>query len=461
MRKKVLIVDDDTSLRQGIASFLRQQGYEVREAESCKSARQVLGLGVVDAVLLDHSLKDGTALDLLPELQVLAPGVAVIVLTGFGSIDLAVQSVKLGAEQFLTKPVEMTALTETLERCIDNQRIRQKDAASDSGDARSRVNPFAGGSAAIQTLASEATHIAGSDCAVLIEGETGTGKGVLAKWLHDKSERSKQPFVDLNCAGLSRELLDTELFGHDKGAFTGAVSTKPGLFEYANRGTVFLDEIGDMDLLVQPKLLKVLEEKRFRHLGGLRDYQSDVRLISATHRNLAVQAAKEKFRPDLYFRLSTVVMRVPPLRERIEDIPILCVNLMRAISSAVKKPVPNIHEDAMQKMMAYSWPGNIRELRNVLEGTMILCKGEIKADSLRLNTQGMPTLVLPEQKSSRGSMQGAMREVEHQHIEDVLRATDWNVRDASKELGMPRSTLYQRIKELQIVREPLEFRRMA
>lgn len=322
-----------------------------------------------------------------------------------------------------------------------------------SGDARSCVDPFAGGSSAIRSLALEAARVAASNCSVLIEGETGTGKKVLARWLHDRSERCKQPFVDLNCAGLSRELLDTELFGHEKGAFTGAVSTKDGLFEYANRGTVFLDEIGDMDLQIQPKLLKVLEEKRFRHVGGLRDFQSDVRLISATHRNLALQAAKEQFRSDLYYRLSTVVLRVPALRERTEDIPVLCVNLLNSLTSALKRPIPRIHDEAMQQLMNYSWPGNIRELRNVLEGALILCKDEIHAGSLRLARCTLHSEPALRPKPSRESMQTAMREVECLHIENVLCETNWNVRSAALTLGIPRSSLYQRIKELRIVRQ--------
>jgi DNA-binding NtrC family response regulator len=454
MRKnKVLIIDGDVKLRQGIAAFLRHRGCGVREADGCGAALQELGCGVADAVILDHSLKDGTVLDLLPELKFLAPGVAIIVLTGFDSIDLVVQAVKLGAEQFLTKPVEMEALLLALEHCIENQRIRQKEMAINSGDARSRVNPFAGKSSVIQTLASDAARIAMSDCTVLIEGETGTGKGVIAKWLHDNSERHKQPFIDLNCAGLSCELLDTELLGHDKGAFTGAVSTKVGLLEYANRGTVFLDEIGDMDLQVQPKVPKVLEEKKFRHLGGLREYQVDVRMISATHRNLSVQAAREKFRSDLYFRLSTVVLRVPPLRDRKEDIPVLCANLLQGISAAMKKPLPHLHKNALQRLMDYSWPGNVRELRNILEGALIRCEGEITADSLHLEARGTLPPSASKQSSMRESMQTAVRDVEYQHIQQALREANWYVRTAAKELGMPRSILYQRIKALRIERD--------
>jgi DNA-binding NtrC family response regulator len=215
----------------------------------------------------------------------------------------------------------------------------------------------------------------------------------------------------------------------------------------------FLDEIGDMDLQVQPKLLKVLEEKKFRHLGGLRDYQVDVRMISATHRNLSVQASREKFRSDLYFRLSTVVLRVPPLRDRKEDIPVLCANLLQGISAAMKKPLPHLHKNALQQLMDYSWPGNVRELRNILEGALIRCEGEITADSLHLEARGTLVPSASKQSSMRESMQTVVRDVEYQHIQQALREANWHVRTAAKELGMPRSTLYQRIKALRIERD--------
>src|ERR1700722_2261789 len=244
--------------------------------------------------------------------------VPLILLTGNGTIEMAVQAIKEGAEQFLTKPVQMAAIAVVLERALKNQRNYQKQLAGKAKERRESVDPFVGVSPAIRQVAEEAEKVCGSQCPVLIAGETGSGKGVLARWLHDHSARSEEAFVDLNCAGFGRELLESELFGHEAGAFTGAVTKKLGLLEVAQRGTVFLDEIGDMDLQVQPKLLKVLEEQRFRRLGDVQERRWDIRLIAASHENLADLVRTKKFRSDLYFRVCTVSIRVPALRERLE-----------------------------------------------------------------------------------------------------------------------------------------------
>src|SRR5208282_3185564 len=247
-----------------------------------------------DAAILDYSLPDGTALDLLPHLKQSHPSVPLILLTGNGSIQLAVQAIKEGAEQFFTKPVEMSAIAVVLERALKNQRNQQKQFVGKAREKRESVDPFLGTTAAIREVAEQAERVCLSHCPILIAGETGSGKGVLAKWLHDHSSRAEEPFVDLNCAGFGRDLLETELFGHEVGAFTGAVQRKVGLLEVAQRGTVFLDEIGDMDLQIQPKLLKILEEQRFRRLGAVQERQLDVRLIAASHEDLAQLVRQKK-----------------------------------------------------------------------------------------------------------------------------------------------------------------------
>ncbi|MEE8218183.1 MAG: sigma-54 dependent transcriptional regulator, partial [Vicinamibacteria bacterium] len=280
-----------------------------------------------------HMLPDGTALDLLPRIKELDASLPVIVLTGHASIDLAVRAVKEGADQFLAKPVELPALLVLLRRLLESQRARRRQIAGRTRQAREEIDPFIGSSAPLRKLAEEARRVAASSSPILIEGETGSGKGVLARWLHRNGPRADEPFVDMNCAGLSRDFLETELFGHEKGAFTGAVSAKVGLLEVAHRGVVFLDEIGDLDPQVQPKLLKVLEEKRFRRLGEVRDRQVDIQLIAATHQNLAAMARERKFRSDLYYRISTIPLRVPPLRERPEDIPALARRLVEGFSA--------------------------------------------------------------------------------------------------------------------------------
>jgi DNA-binding NtrC family response regulator len=282
-RNKILVVDDEAGIRFGIRDFLESSGYEVEEADSCQAAVEIFQTVRPDAAIIDYLLADGNALELLPRLKGTYPEIPLVILTAYGSIDLAVQAVKEGADQFLTKPVQLPALLVMLQRLLEEQCNRQKQIASKSRQAHADIDPFLGSSAAIRQLTEDARKVLASESPILIRGETGTGKGVLARWLHDHGSRSEDAFVDLNCAGLSREFLETELFGHAKGAFTGAVTSKTGLLEVAHGGTVFLDELGDMDLQIQPKLLKVLEEKRFRRLGEVRDRRVDIRLIVSTH----------------------------------------------------------------------------------------------------------------------------------------------------------------------------------
>jgi DNA-binding NtrC family response regulator len=326
-RPRLLLVDDEPGLRFATRQYLLAQGYEVDEAGSLAEAQELFRAAVPDAAVLDYMLPDGTALELLARLREMDGGVPIIVLTAHGSIELAVRAIKEGAEQFLTKPVELGVLKVMLERAVARRLDRQRQLAERSREP-APPDPFLGTSAAIRSLREEAERVLTADSPVLLLGETGSGKGVLARWLHEKGPRARAPFVDLNCAALSRELLDSELFGHEKGAFTGAVAAKQGLLEVADRGTLFLDEMGDLDLQVQPKLLKVLEEKRFRRLGEVKDRRVDVRLVAATHQDLAAAVRDKRFRSDLYFRISTLILTLPPLRERTEDIPVLARHLL-------------------------------------------------------------------------------------------------------------------------------------
>src|SRR5580700_12111679 len=286
-KKSIVIGEDDQAIRSALSEFLESLDYEVIPTANCAGIREAFRNSSPDAAILDYSLPDGTALDLLPHLKQSHPSVPLILLTGNGSVALAVQAIKEGAEQFLTKPVEMSAIAVVLERALKNQRNLQKQLAGKARDKRESVDPFLGISAAIREVAEQAERVSASHCPVLITGETGSGKGILAKWVHQNSPRSEEPFIDLNCAGFGRELLETELFGHEAGAFTGALQRKIGLLEVAQRGTVFLDEIGDMDLQIQPKLLKILEEKQFRRLGDVQERHLDIRLIAASHADLS------------------------------------------------------------------------------------------------------------------------------------------------------------------------------
>ncbi|HKC12226.1 MAG TPA: sigma-54 dependent transcriptional regulator, partial [Vicinamibacteria bacterium] len=363
-KRSILVVDDDQDVRVPLRRFLAGKGFEVEEAEGLVAAQEAFKRQRPDLVVMDFSLPDGDGLALLRSLKSLDVAIPVVMLTGHGTIDLAVAAIKEGAEQFFTKPVELPALLVVIERALENQRMRQASLVGKSSQARRAVNPFLGESPAVGQLAAQARRVAASSIPVLIQGETGTGKGVLARWLHENGPRAEEAFVDLNCAGLSRDFLETELFGHEKGAFTGAVTAKPGLMEMAHRGTLFLDEIGDVDLQVQPKLLKVMEELRFRRLGDVRDRQVDVRLVAATHRNLVRLVQEEKFREDLFYRINTVSLVVPPLRERGRDIVLLARSFMARIGSELGRPGARLSEGAEGALSSRSWPGNIRQLRN-------------------------------------------------------------------------------------------------
>ena len=444
---RILIVDDEPGIRFGVRDFLESEGLEVDEADSVASAERRVREARPDAVVLDHMLPDGTALDLLPRLREQDSSLPIVVLTGHASIDLAVRAVKEGADQFLAKPVELPALLVLLRRLLESQRERRRQIAGRTKQDREAIDPFVGESAAIRRLAEEARRVAASSSPILIEGETGSGKGVLARWLHRSGARADEPFVDMNCAGLSREFLETELFGHEKGAYTGAVSSKPGLLEVAHRGVTFLDEIGDLDPQVQPKLLKVLEDKRFRRLGEVRDRQVDIQLIAATHQNLASLAREKKFRSDLYYRISTIPLRVPALRERTEDIPVLARRLLDGLSSDLGRRGVTLSPRAEQRLAGYSWPGNVREMRNVLERALLLSGRDlIEAEDLRFDGPGAPT--------TGPGTPGApltLEELEKEHIASVLQTLGGRVAEASQRLGIPRSTLYQKIKKYGIV----------
>ena len=426
-RGLVLIVEDERSLCAALARFLQGRGHDTVQASSCAEAERAFRTRKPDVTLTDYRLPDGTALDLLPRLRGLDKDVPVVLLTGQVSVELAVRAIKEGAEQFLTKPVDLPALGIVIDRLIEARRTREGERALREREGRGTPDPFAGGSAAIHRLHEQARRVAESEGPVLVLGETGSGKGVLMRWIHARSSRASERFVDLNCAGLSRELLENELFGHERGAFTGAQAAKPGLLEIADKGTLFLDEIGDVDPSVQPRLLKVLEEKRFRRLGDVKDRTVDVRMVAATHHDLESAVRAKRFREDLYYRISVLHLRVPPLRERPEDIPGLARHLLA--------PGVELSADALQALRDYAWPGNVRELRNILERAQVLAgKLLLTAADLQL---GGPATMTDEALT--------LDQVERRHIERVLLREKGSVKSAARSLGIARSSLYRRL----------------
>ena len=438
-RHTLLLVDDEEAVRFPIRRFLTASGYDVEEAASVEEGLAACRRALPDAALVDFSLPDGDGLDLMRRLKALDAALPVVLLTGHGTIDLAVKAMQEGAEQFFTKPVELPTLRVVLERVLENRRVRQASLAGQSAKARSAVDPFLGDSPAIERLADQAARVAAAAIPVLIQGETGSGKGVLARWIHDNGPRADEALVDLNCAGLARELVESELFGHEKGAFTGATAAKQGLLELAHRGTLFLDEIGDVDLQVQAKLLKVIEDMRFRRLGDVRDRQVDVRLIAATHRDLGRLVREEKFREDLLYRINAVPLAVPSLRERGRDSVLIARQLLDRIAIELGRPGLRLSPAAEDAIASQPWPGNVRQLKNALERAALLCdRITLEAPDVG-GAGGQPA-------SPAEAVRLTLAEAERRHIEAVLSAEGGNVPKTAQVLGISRSTLYEKIK---------------
>jgi len=446
LKNRVLLVDDEPGPRFGIRRFLKSHDFDVEEADDCASARVKFRAFRPDVTIMDFRLPDGTALDLIPDFRGVDDS-AIVVLTAYASIDTAVEAVKLGAEQFFTKPVELEALLVVVRRTLENQRNRKQVIADgQSSQARRRIDPFLGASGKIQELREKTESILRADSPVLIHGETGTGKTVLVRWIHDRGRRAGEAFVDLNCAGISREFLETELFGHEKGSFTGATATKQGLLEVAHRGTVFLDEIGDMDSQVQASLLKVLEEKRFRRLGDVKDRTVDVRLIAATHREFRSLVEENRFRQDLYYRISTLELFVPPLRERRDDIPLLAENILDRLARDLGQKRVTLTDDAQRVLQRYEWPGNIRELRNVLERGLLRSHGAVlDASALALPADGVGPAASGQRRT------GTLDDIERDYIEQVVREENGLVDRVAGRLGISRSAVYYKLRKHGIV----------
>jgi DNA-binding NtrC family response regulator len=437
----LLLVEDDAAVRRGVREYLMASGFDISEADTCAGAQIQFQTMRIDMAIVDYHLPDGNALQLITTFKSIDREVPVVVLTGHGSIDLAVRTIQAGAEQFLTKPVDLASLLVVIEKCLEHGRNRRHVTGDQVDKARQTNDPFLGTSQGIRALQQQAMRVVKSHAPVLILGETGAGKGVLARWMHTNGPRAREPYVDLNCAGLARELIESELFGHEKGAFTGATVTKAGLIEVAHRGTVFLDEIGDLDLAVQPKLLKVLEEKRFRRVGDVRERAVDVRFIAAANQDLEQRAEEKTFRQDLLYRINTVTLHVPALRERPEDIPVLAQTILESLARDMPSGRRALTPAAIEALQDYYWPGNVRELRNTLEHAVLLTDGScIDADALGLSGRGRRV-----DPPSSGDL--TLKASEIQEITRALHAEGGRVERAAQRLGVPRSSLYQKIRK--------------
>jgi DNA-binding NtrC family response regulator len=437
MKQNILIVDDEPAIRLGLSRYLTKAGYIVREAASLSEARDAIVSQRLDAVILDQKLPDGNGIDWISDLRADHHDIAIIIITGAGDVPLAVEAMQRGADNFLTKPVNIHDLEVFLQKCLELSALRRKDLTRQRLSKKSQH--YFGDSPAMRSVMAHASTAAENDSVILLLGETGSGKGVLAQWVHEHSLRSSGPFVEINCSTLRGELLANELFGHARGAFTSAIQDRQGLIEFADGGTLFLDEIGDMDLAVQAQFLKVIEEKKFRRLGEVKVRNSDFRLICATNKELLGEVRQARFRQDLYFRIQVFPLMIPPLRERPEDL----AGLVRHVLLDLHSPNPDVSPEVMSFLKAYSWPGNIRELRNVLERASLLARGR------PLDLEYFPGLVSSRAGGDR--RQSVMRnldQLEEDYIKSVIERLGGDIDKAIDVLGISKATLYRRLKKI-------------
>ncbi len=447
-KPRILIVDDEPNIRQGLAEALEGQGYEIEQAESGETALERLGLASFDLVLADLVMEDMDGLSLLQEISNLWPETEVVIITAYGTIETAVKALKEGAYDYLTKPINVKRFRSYVHNILRAQELEEENRRlREQLRAQEEYSQIIGRSEKLLTILEMISQLAPTDVTILIEGESGTGKELVANAIHQNSGRGQEAFISVNCGAIPRELIGSELFGHERGAFTGASQQKQGRFELAHRGTLFLDEIAEMELDAQVTLLRILEEGRFRRVGGTHEIAIDVRVIAATNKSLKEQVGAGLFREDLYYRLNVVRMSLPPLRERREDVQLLAQHFLSTFSVKYHKPNVQFAPEMIARFAEYNWPGNIRELRNCVERAVILAKGRIIGFSL-----------LPERLQEKASTRDAsgfsaglsLAEVEKEMIRKTLEHTSGHRKRTAQMLGISERDLYYKLKKYQL-----------
>ncbi len=449
---RILIVDDHDSLRKGLVKALSNAGHDVEDAPNGTGAIERLQGGQFDVVLTDLRMGGADGMDVLRTARSVQPDAAVILMTAFGSIHTAVEAMKMGAIDFVQKPFEIEEMELKIEKAIDLRHLKnQVDYLRHAQEDLYDVDRIVGGSGALKQVLGVVSKVARSNSTILIRGETGTGKELIAGAIHHNSMRANKAFVKVNCAALQENLLESELFGHEKGAFTSADKQRIGRFEQADGGSLFLDEVGDMSQSTQAKILRVLQEHEFERLGGTRTVRVDVRIITATNRNLSQMVQDGLFREDLFYRLNVVSLEMPPLRDRKDDIPALAEFFVHRFSAELKKRVDCIDPEAQKVLMRHHWPGNIRELENVVERAVLLTEGEaITTDDLQIGDQasaasGQRSIVVKIPPTGI-----PLEEIERQAVMEALKMSNWIQKDAANLLGISPRVMNYKIKILNI-----------
>ncbi len=463
---RVLIADDEPNLRKVLATILVREGYEVVQAADGQEAVAVVDQGGVDAIITDLKMPKMDGMAVLRRVVADAPDVPVIIITAHGSVDSAVGAVKAGAFDYIEKPFEQEQIRQVVAKAVaqgEAQRRMPRPFLHTGETAHGRFG-LVGESPTMRQIYSVIEKIADTPSTVLITGESGTGKELVAKALHEHSSRKDAPFIKINCAAIPKTLMESELFGYEKGAFTGAVGSKPGRFELADKGTLFLDEIGEIPVEMQVKLLRALQESEFERVGGIKTIKVDVRLVTATNRDLEKETRAGNFREDLYYRLNVVPLHIPPLRERRDDIPLLVDHIVRKFNERLKKNVTGVEPEALERLTQHAWPGNIRELENVLERTLLFCEApRIRLQDLpaEVGMSGVPVAAGPPAAASTSSsslpvgelqslkdiVRAETERVERELIQRALDETGGNVTQAAKLLKISRKSLQMKMKE--------------
>jgi two-component system response regulator HydG len=446
MTDRVLLIDDDQSMCEMMASALQGRGYDVTWRTRGSDALGLVSEQDFDAVVTDLNLEKMSGLDICSHITENRPDVPVIVITAFGDMKSAIAAMRAGAYDFLNKPIEMEALGHTIERAIRHRKLQEEVKLLTERLSRTEgVGDLIGQSPVMRKVYDLMQRVSGTDSSVLLTGESGTGKELVACALHSESHRSSKPFLALNCAAVPANLLESELFGHVRGAFTDAKTSRKGLFERGNGGTVLLDEIGEMPMEMQPKLLRVLQERRLRPVGGSSEVPFDTRILSATNRDLETEVEEGRFREDLFYRINVVEIHVPPLRARGNDVLLLAQHFIDELSERVGKAVQGISSEAARKLLDYDWPGNVRELENAMERAVTLTRFErITAEDLPERiTSYESTRINPVEFDAQQVL--TLHELERRYIERVLKAVGGNKTRAAKLLGLDRRTLYRKL----------------
>ncbi len=455
--EKILVIDDSPEILTLFTEYLRAEGYEVDTSPDGVGGIEMIEKKSYDLIITDMKMPSVDGMKVLEFVLEHSPDSICIILTGYGTVKNAVEAIKMGAFDYLTKPVKMDEILVTLKRALDYRNLKMENLnLKNQLKKKYRFENIIGDHERMQKVFEIVEKVADTDSTILILGESGTGKELIAKAIHYNSYRRERPFVPVNCAAIPSELLESELFGHEKGAFTNAIRTRVGRFELANGGTVFLDEIGDMNPLLQSKLLRVLQERQFERVGGVKTIKTDIRVIAATHQDLKMAVQQKKFREDLYYRLNVIPIRIPPLRERKTDIPLLAHHFLDYFNRSKKKRIRAISDEAMESLMGYDWPGNVRELENTIERVVILIDHDlITPQDLPEKFHSIPQpepptlLEIPEEGISLDS---AVNEFEKNLILQALIKTGWVKNKAARLLNLNRTTLIEKIKRQNLQR---------